>query len=278
MSKEDSKSNLAIVESKEKSKGFVTIERTVLDLDIINDREKSLELLKVLAKGKLAKEKTPEELMSMYVKSRELGIGFASAADHMHIVNGKTGVDIHIIKALLLKAGSGIWWEKIKDYEPQYKYTDGSNVWIKGDSSDPNKFLPIECMYVYDKASNKKAEDEGKHKVWKDGVMPIDWITTYIFHREIKTKYSDEVKIITETSSFGWLEAIVAKLPLNKDGQLDPSSAWQKYKKLMIDHRAFTSGARAVGADLLMGVYETKELFDMNNISYTVDADAQVIN
>lgn len=269
MAEEKSNNELAIGGDR----GFVTIERSMMAIDVVNDREKALELFKIMSKGNMSKDKSPEDLMAMYVKSRELGIGFASAADHMHVVNGKTGVDIHIIKALLLKAGSGIHWEKLKDYEPQYKYTDESNnVWVK--DSDPNKFLPPECMYVYDKTTTEKCKAEGKVAVWKVGHAPVDWVTTYKFTREVKARYGDSVKILSEIGTFSWLEAISAQLPTNKEGQLDPKSNWQKYRKLMIDTRAFTFGARAIGADLLMGVYETKELFDMNSVSYTVEPNS----
>jgi len=258
-------------------KGFVSIERSMLNIDVFNQRDKALELFKTMAKGNVSAKKSPEDLLTMYVKSRELGIGFASAADHMHVIHGKTGVDIHIVRALLLKAGSGIHWEVLKDYEPQYKYTDGSNIWLKGENDDPVDFLPRECSYVYDKATTDKCKADGKQPVWKDGTVPIDWVTTYKFTREVQSKYSRDVKVLTEIGTFSWLEAITAKLPLNKDGQFHPDSNWQKYRPLMIDTRAFTFGARKIANDLLNGVYETSELLDMNNISYTIDAEGKVI-
>lgn len=251
-------------------------ERKVLDIDLIHDKDKALELMSVLVKGKLAKDKGPEELLAIYLKTKELGLGFASAADHMHVIRGKTGVDIHIVRALLLRAGSNIWWEKTKDYEPQYKYTDGKNIWIKSENSDPDIFLPKECSYVYDKTSTDKCKADGKVPVWKDGLTPVDWVTTYKFQRVIKV--DGESKILTEIGSFSWMEAIQAKLPMNKDGQYDPDSNWQKYRKLMLDHRAFTFGARAIGADLLNGVYEEKELLDIQGKSYLINGDGQVIN
>ena len=274
---DDKNTKVAIIDKSNKASTFVSIERSILDIDILNDPDKALELMKIMSKGALSKGKSAEALLAMYLKSRELGIGFASAADHMQVINNKTGVDIHIIKALLLKAGSSIWWEKLKDYEPRYKYTDGSNVWIKFGKADPDEFLPVECMYVYDKETKNKCEADGKIAVWKDDIAPFDWITTYKFEREILLPYTKNVKILIEVSSFSWREAIVAKLPLDKTNQFNPDSNWQKYRKLMLDHRAFTFGARAIGSDLLMGVYETKELLDMNKISYTIDAEGQVI-
>ena len=257
---------------------LTTVERSFLELDLLNDKDKALDLMGVLVKGKVAKDRSKEELLACYLKSRELGIGFVSAADHMHVVRGKMGVDIHIIKALLLKAGSNIWWECIRDFEPQYKYTDGNNVWIKPADAEPEKFLPRECMYVYDKATTDKAKARGLIPVWKDvenGLAPIDWVTTYKFSREISTKSG--TKVITEQGTFSWLEAVKAKLPMDSNGQYNPDSNWQKYTKLMIDHRAFTFGARSIGADLLMGLYETKELMDANNMKYTVDSEAVVV-
>ena len=55
------KEELAVKQDSKDDKGFVSIDRSVLNIDILNDKDKALELFKVLAKGKLAKDKSPEE-------------------------------------------------------------------------------------------------------------------------------------------------------------------------------------------------------------------------
>jgi len=250
-----------------------------LDIDIVNDREKALELFSVLVKSKQLTGKSPEEAMVLYIKSKELGLPFMTASDHMHIINGKAGVDVHILKAKLLKAGNNIWWEKTEDYVPLYKYVDGTGFQLICSEAELNDLLPREYQYTYDEVSVKAAKDAKKVPVYKsNNFKPVDWRTTYIFYRIKKIELTDELKTLTEVSSFSWDEAITAGLPLDKSGALNKDSNWVKRPKLMCDHRAFTNGARSIGADILFGLYDSKELLDENKKSYLINSEGDIIN
>ena len=67
--------------------------------------------------------------MALIMRAKDLNIPLSTAVEHVHIIQGKTGVDIHILKALCSRAG--VTWECIEDYTPQYEYTDGTNVFLQ---------------------------------------------------------------------------------------------------------------------------------------------------
>ena len=71
--------------------------------------------------------KSVNDGLAILLRAKDLGLPFSTCIEHIHVINGKTGVDIHILKALLLKAG--VTWKIIKDYTPLYEYTDSINVY-----------------------------------------------------------------------------------------------------------------------------------------------------
>ena len=68
--------------------------------------------------------------LAVLMRAQDLNLPFSTCIEHIHVINGKTGLDIHIIKALLSRAGCT--WRCLKDYQPQYEYTDGINVYVDG--------------------------------------------------------------------------------------------------------------------------------------------------
>lgn len=224
-----------------------------------------------------------EWLMSVQ-KAKELGIGPGNALTHMHTVNGKTGIDIHIIKALLSRTSSGITWKLINDYTPIYAtYSDGS-------TSYTYDTLPLNYIILNKLSGNPKVNElinEGKvpvailptvqivNKKQVTSLVPIDYITTYEFTR-IRKNIKGEWETIEVTSSFKWSEALTAKLPLDSTGNYNEKSVWSKYPKLMLGIRAFTYGAREIASDILLGVYETSELYNITDTPHTVDSEGTV--
>ena len=53
--------------------------------------------------------------LAVLMRAQDLNLPFSTCLEHIHVINGKTGVDVHIIKALLLRAACT--WEVIKDYQ-----------------------------------------------------------------------------------------------------------------------------------------------------------------
>ena len=90
--------------------------------------------------------------LAVLMRAQDLNLPFSTCIEHIHVINGKTGLDIHIIKALLSRAGCT--WRCLKDYQPQYEYTDGINVYVDG-------LLPEYCVRCNNAtiAAEKAAKD-----------------------------------------------------------------------------------------------------------------------
>lgn len=269
-------------------------ESDVLNLDL-NNLDASMAILTKLVQGKKIGANTPEEALGIYVKSKELGLPFITTSDHMFMINGKTGVDIHVLRALVLKAG-GIYWETVNDASPLYEYRDKTNYVVAtgiDDSCLPDGYvLPAGNNSEEMKADTLRIIGIGKMPVFKKVAMlqitngdannPALYIpnriTKHIFQRVIKM-LDGKYKTISETSSFSTWDAINAGLHLKKDGTVNISSPWLTYTTTMLDHRSWTLGARKIANDYLFGLMEKTELYDVNKIEYKIeDATAEVVS
>lgn len=230
--------------------------------------------------------------LAILMRAQDLELPFSACLEHIHVINGKTGIDIHLIKALLLRAG--VTWDCTKNYTPLYEFTDGFNVYIDGNLPDyvvkvKNK---IEADNLY--KQNKETLDDKVYvypvKYYKDysGNIYKDYQlnTTKFVIVSNKTEYSNATnsgkipvyripnmpvdyiteykftrikngKEITAISSFSYSEAKLADM-LEKD-------TYKKYPKVLIGHRAFTYGARDIASDVLFGAMETTELKIIND-------------
>lgn len=239
--------------------------------------DEQLKFFTEIAKDANTGVKSAGNAMMLYQKAKELGIGWGNAIPHMHIVNGKSGIDIHIIKAILSKPGTGIRWEHTENNVPIYRYMGEDKAIYEEYELPPNYILvnsgndtvPEGRFKVLILPTNIET-DPKKPPIYKK--IPVDYRSTYIFTRK-KRDIDGEWMTVTEKGSFSWREAIAAKLPLNKNGEFSDDSAWQKYRNLMINTRAFTYGSRDIASDLLMGNYELTELLDINNVKYSVTED-----
>ena len=63
--------------------------------------------------------KNVNEGLAILMRAQDLQLPFSSCIEHIHVIQGKTGIDVHIIRSLLSRAG--VTWECIKDYTPQYQ-------------------------------------------------------------------------------------------------------------------------------------------------------------
>ena len=244
--------------------------------------------------------KSVNEGLAILMRAQDLQLPFSSCIEHIHVINGKTGVDVHIIKALLLKAG--VVWKCTKDYTPQYQYTDGNNIYnqtqlpdycvICRDADDAknatkdgkmgvyplsfyidlkgnvyNEFtISSKCVKAINKAHAQKIASEGNYPIIKIPPQPIDFVTEYEFKRYMIVNGKE--REMTAVSHFSYSEAQTAEL-LNKD-------TYKKYARILISHRAFTLGARDIASDVLMGVMEIGELKIVENVDLS-PSDYEVI-
>lgn len=228
--------------------------------------------------------KSVEDGLAVMMRAKDLNLPFSTCLEHVHVINGKTGTDIHVIKALLSKAG--VTWELVRDYAPLYEYTDGINVYVDGsfpeyikrcrdskEANEKNGSASDEYIYVYpvkwykDLQGNLYKEyqlssskfgvavtrqqiaaisKEGKIPVYRVPNNPVDYITEYKLTRLVNGKE------VTAIGHFSYSEAQAAGL-FDKD-------TYVKYARILIGHRAFTYAARDIASDLLLGVMETTEL------------------
>lgn len=227
--------------------------------------------------------------LSILARAQDLQLPFTTCIEHIHVINGKTGIDIHIIKSLLSRAG--IVWKCTKDYVPQYQYTDGNTIYIETqlpqycvkcrtpqEAIDATKdeivgVYPVhwysdlkgniynefeisdKCVKAINRQHALKVANEGKFPVIRIPAQPIDFVTEYEFTR--RYMINDKEVISTVVSHYSFSEAKTADL-FSKD-------TYKKYARIMIGNRAFTYGARDIASDILMGCMETTELKIVEN-------------
>nr|DAW71220.1 MAG TPA: hypothetical protein [Crassvirales sp.] len=257
--------------------------------------EKQLAQAEVFLKKYMASDKggikSVSDGLAILTRAQDMQLPFSTCVEHIHVINGKTGVDIHIVKALLSRAG--VVWECTKDYAPQYQYTDGNTIYIETQLPDYcvkcrtakeaidatkngsvgvypvqwfqdlkgniyNEFqVSDKCVHAINKTHALKLANEGSFPIIRIPAQPVDYVTEYKFTRyKVINGIEREV---TCTSHFSYSEAQVADF-FKKD-------TYTKYARILIGHRAFTYGARDIASDTLMGVMESGEL------KITMDAD-----
>ena len=227
--------------------------------------------------------------LAILARAQDLQLPFTTCIEHIHVINGKTGIDVHIIKSLLSRAG--VVWKCTKDYTPQYQYTDGNTIYLETQLPDYcvkcrtakeavdatkddavgvypvqwftdlkgnvyNEFqISEKCVKAINKAHALKLAGEGKFPVIRIPAQPIDYVTEYEFKRY--RMINGKEREITTISHYSFSEAQNAEL-FSKD-------TYKKYARIMIGHRAFVLGARDIANDLLMGCMETTELKVVEN-------------
>jgi hypothetical protein len=275
MNETDNSNNEVVKVSQEAKQVELLHRETLVDIAKFSTQTEMLSFFEMLVRSGRTGAKTKEEALAIYVQAKELGLGFTCASTHMHVVDGKPGIDIHIIRALLLKAGTNIGWKVVEDYVPLYKYIDSSNVEYTTNT------LPEDAIVCNCEADVKKATIDGKLAVFKPRdakgqlLAAYDYRSTINFFREIKLD-SGRWITLNEVGTFNYSDAIAAGLVYKADNTLKLGSAWVKYPKNQLYTRAFTFGARKIASDVLLGMYETTELYDMTNTSYNLGEDGTI--
>ena len=228
--------------------------------------------------------KSVNEGLAVLMRAQDLQLPFSTCIEHIHVINGKTGIDIHIIKSLLSRAG--VVWECSKDYTPLYQYTDGNTIYnetqlpsyvklcrtadeaVKATKDDVVGVYPLKwyadlkgniynefqvsdkCVKCINRVQALSVAKEGKFPVIRVPAQPIDYVTEYKFTRYKMINGKEHE--LHATSHFSLSEAQAAGF-FEKD-------TYKKYARVMIGHRAFTLGARDIASDVLFGVMETSEI------------------
>ena len=183
--------------------------------------EKQLAQAEVFLKKVIASDKggikSVNEGLAVLMRAQDLQLPFSTCIEHIHVINGKTGVDVHIIKSLLLRAG--VIWECTKDYTPQYQYTDGNTIYLETQlpeycvkcrtakdaesktTDDVVGVYPVKwytdlkgnvynefqvsdkCVVAINKQHAAKLASEGKFPIIRIAAQPVDFVTEYKFTR-----------------------------------------------------------------------------------------------
>ena len=283
MNKEESKNNRTmVVKRSETDTALANV--NLLDEKGISQAEYFLKKIITSDKSGL---KSVQDGLAIMMRAKDLNLPFSTCIEHIHVINGKTGVDVHIVKALLLRAG--IVWNCTKDYVPQYQYTDGNTIYLETQLPDyvvkcrnakeaeektnddvvgvyplkyyadlkGNKYdefqISNKCVKCINKIQAMKVASEGQFPVIRIAAQPIDFVTEYELHRF--KSINGKVVEMTSKGHFSYSEAAAADL-FTKD-------TYKKYPRILIGHRAFMYGARDIASDYLMGVMSDDEIMEV---------------
>lgn len=198
-----------------------------------------------ICKSDLSPLKRKEDVVAALLMGKELGMGVMTSINNIYPINGKASSGIHIIAAQLLKAG--ISYSIIADYEPVFA------IAIKGevDAQGKQQFITVKKEpYSY------KLED-GELR----GKTVIDMVTIIKFNRVLKQPNGTYIP----------MEIISKFYKTDIPESLAKKDNWKNYENVMMYSRCFTNGAKRIGDDVILGLYETSELADANNIPYKVE-------
>jgi hypothetical protein len=207
------------------------------------------EIARVFIKSGLSPLKKEEDVILAIVTGNQYGFAPTISIQSIYPINGRASLSTHLHRALIIKGG--IFFKKVYNYEPCYPYarrvqskTDATKTEIEVIGNGPKAEVPEGCTC---------------------GVKVVDYITKYIFKREVRI--GGKLEVYEVESEFKISEADGAGL-LVKDN-------WKNYPARMLDARAFSIGAKEIAADILMGIPSVNELADETNVRYEIDSNLQ---
>jgi hypothetical protein len=207
-----------------------------------------LEKMRVFAqeviKSGVSSFKKEADVIVVLVRGAELGLPYGVAVNNIFPINGKTGMSVHLHKALLQNAG--VYFELVEDFVPVYNY--GKQVEKKG-------------FVVFGTTTATKVEG------FQVSPAVVDRQTTYYFEREIKMGISGKIRTKSFNMSFRYSEAVQAGLT-EKD-------VWEKYTRSLMKARAFSNGSTEIASDVIQGMYSINELAMEFNKDFTIDENLQ---
>jgi hypothetical protein len=214
------------------------------------------------------------DALLLYQKSREINVGWTTALENIYMIPTKGGtkisISVHLAKAMLITR-SNVTWKLIKDFEPAYNYLaliNDEKVIFKYNEPLPEKHV------IYNTTNELKNHDNsngiiGLIPILKEGKpVIITRVTEYEFRRTRIVNGKNHEDVIH--SRFSLKDAEAAEL-------IKPSGNYNKYPNIMIDHRAFMNGARAIAPDILFGMYAPAELDQVEGTTVLLDENGNPI-
>lgn len=234
--------------------------------------EQILEFGKTIVKSRLTPLTTPEAVMAAMLMGKELGFGVMASVNNIYPINGVATSGVHIINALILKAG--VTYKIINDYTPLYSFTDKKGVVYGEDEVLKRKDL----FQVVTSATPSEQIDTSRTVVVRNP-RPVDYKTTIELSRQVRQANGEfkEILIIAERSLNDYRH-----LWDKKDNGGQQKANWLNNMKGMLFNRVMATGGRAIADDALLGLYLTEELSDSktknnNEQASTINVVADVL-
>jgi hypothetical protein len=226
-----------------KSTALVAQQEAVLNSVEVITLEKMRIFAKEVIKSGVSSFKKEADVIVVLIRGAELGLPYGVSVNNIFPINGKTGMSVHLHKALLTNAG--VYFELIEDFVPVYNY---------GKTTDKG-------FVVFGTTTATKVEG------FQVQPLIVDRQTTYYFERETRLPLSGKIKTKKVTMSFRYSEAVQAGLT-EKD-------VWVKYTRSLMKARAFTNGSTEIASDVVQGMYSINELAMEFNKDFTIDENLQ---
>lgn len=227
-----------------KSTALVAQQDAVLNSVEVITLEKMRVFAREVIKSGVSSFKKEADVIVVLIRGAELGLPYGVSVNNIFPINGKTGMSVHLHKALLTNAG--VYFELIEDFVPVYNY--GKVVEGKG-------------FVAFGTTTSTKVEG------FQVQPVIVDRQTTYYFEREVRLPLSGKIKTKTVTMSFRYSEAVQAGLT-EKD-------VWIKYTRSLMKARAFTNGSTEIASDVVQGMYSINELAMEFNKDFTINENLE---
>lgn len=230
------------------SKALIEQQNTVINSpEAIQIEKMKLFARQVIASGVSGIKKESDAIVIL-MRGAELGLSYGISINNIFAINGKTGMSVHLHKAILQNAG--VYFELQEDKVPLYAYG------VMKEKPDGNKtFIPVGLT------------TETKVDGYKVSPKIVDYRTTYYFEREVRMPLSGTVRLKTLKMSYLYSEAVQAEL-VDKD-------VWKKFDRSLMKARCFTSGASEIASDVVQGMYGINELANITSKNYTINENLE---
>jgi hypothetical protein len=211
---------------------------------------------KEIVKSGLTPLKTPEAVVAAIMMGKELGLEPMISVNNIIPINGKATLGIHLINSLLLKAG--IVTKIIRRYEPcvafAFKGEDG-----KAYKGEDGNSAPTILRIGFIDEEPKEYEVKGR--------TIVDYKTIVRMSRMLRQPDGSYEKMEVD-GEFSYNDAKTAGL-VTKDN-------WKNYPAVLALKMATVLAGRIIGSDILLGMYETGEMADVEGIPYKMTEDGKV--
>jgi hypothetical protein len=232
-----------ITNEEPKSIALLAQEEKILNSVEVLTLEKMRYFAKEVVKSGVSSFKREADVILVLIRGKELGLPYGVSVNNIFAINGKSGLSVHLHKALLTKAG--VYYELTED---------NVNVYAYGKTIEGKGFVPM--------GTTTSTKVEG----FQVSPQVIDKQTTYYFERDMKMP-SGKWKTKKLTISYRYSEAVQAGLT--------EKEVWTKYTRSLMKARAFTLGSSEIASDVVQGMYGINELAMEFGKEFTINEDLE---